>query len=109
MTCVYCTARSISENLNAWVASARAMASSSGTLDPPPGPQRRTRPTCRASLYAGPGLAAFLNLDYAPIAIYDHPIAGLDQVQRIAVEIGHARHPHDHGSERDLRRHLVED
>ena len=55
------------------------------------------------------GLPAFLNLHDPQIAIDHDPVTGLDQVERIAIEIRDARHAHDHGPERHLRGHLVED
>src|SRR5215470_4496325 len=51
---------------------------------------------------------AFRNLDGACVAVDDHPVASLDYVERIAIEIGDARHAHDDCAERDLRGHLVE-
>src|SRR5262245_15425624 len=54
-------------------------------------------------------LGALDNLDDAAIAVDDDPVTGLDDVERIAIEIGDARHAHHHGTERNLRRHLVED
>jgi len=51
----------------------------------------------------------FPDLDQAAIGIDPHPVARLDDLQRIAIELGDRGHAHDDAPQRDLRGHLVED
>src|SRR5262245_20892825 len=48
------------------------------------------------------------DFDDAAIAVDDDPVTGFDDVERIAIAVGDARHAHNHRAKRNLRRHLVE-
>ena len=56
----------------------------------------------------GRSLSRLDDLDQTAIPVDDHPISGLNDVERIPIEVRHARHAHDDCPERDLRGHLVE-
>src|SRR5262245_38887242 len=73
----------------------------------------RARPsrkrTVRGDVEATSALRFLDDFDDAAVGIDGDPITRLDDLERILIEIGDARYPHDDGAERDLRRHLVED
>ena len=49
------------------------------------------------------------HFDDPAVAVHSDPVAGLDDRQRVLIELRDGRHAHDHRAERDLGRHLIED
>ena len=53
--------------------------------------------------------SGFVDLHDTRVTVDDHPVARLDDLQRVLVEGGDARDSHHDRAQGDLRRHLVED
>src|SRR5688572_17644201 len=87
-------------------AASRTRSASTSCAEAIAGSQLKARKSARRFITL---FSRFLNLDDAQIAVHHHPVARLDQIQWVAIEIRHARHAHHYRSERNLRRHLIED